>query len=147
MLSSPDTYSCDDEHCGYSPGHPWFYFLGGEPIRPKVILQQTRASGYEGYARADINAANTFSEPRRSEALRQYREKFMIDLRRDLSIYRRCVSELRQTRRNDPHKGKITSCGDVHTNLSLKYCHLVNDFGHLILLDQLLSKQRDLFEL
>ena len=50
--------SADYRHEGYSPGHPWYYFLGGMPLMPRQILEATRESGYEGYAREDIATAN-----------------------------------------------------------------------------------------
>tara|TARA_R110002094_G_scaffold212378_1_gene182873 strand:- start:2134 stop:2316 length:183 start_codon:yes stop_codon:yes gene_type:complete len=44
------------EHRGYCPSHPWYYFLGGRPRRPREILEAARQSGYQGYAREDIEA-------------------------------------------------------------------------------------------
>jgi len=38
-----------------------------------------------------------------------------------------------------------TACTDIHTGISLKHNHLYNDFAHLLTLDNLLSKQPDLF--
>ena len=38
------------------------------------------------------------------------------------------------------------ACNDIHTALSLKHNHLVNNFAHLITLDELLTKQMDLFD-
>lgn len=133
------------KHQGYCPGHPWFYFLGGRPRRPKEILEATRQSGYEGYAREDIKSADAMAEPKRSERLRAQRSKFVADLKADISRYRECVRELRQMDWNVPDGKTVVSCGDIHTSLSLKHNHLVNDFGHLIWLDALLEKQRDLF--
>lgn len=135
------------EHRGYCPGHPWFYFLGGKPRRPKEILVATRLSGYQGYARDRIAAADAMAESKRSETLRAMRVKFENDLRQDISRYRECVRELRQTKWDMPDGKTVVSCGDIHTALSLKHNHMVNGFGHLIYLDELLTKQRDLFDL
>jgi hypothetical protein len=133
------------EHRGYCPGHPWFYFLGGKPRRPKEIFEATRLSGYQGYARDRIAAADAMAEPRRSETLRALRKKFEADLKRDISRYRECVRELSLTDWGIPDGKTAVSCGEIHTSLSLKHNHMVNDFAHLIWLDKLLSKQRDLF--
>tara|TARA_R110002110_G_scaffold233757_3_gene449496 strand:+ start:16722 stop:17177 length:456 start_codon:yes stop_codon:yes gene_type:complete len=133
------------KHRGYCPGHPWFYFLGGRPRRPREILEATRQSGYQGYACEDIKAADTMAEPKRSERLRALRAKFAADLKIDIRRYRACVRELRQTDWRLPEGKTIIACGGIHTALSLKHNHLVNDFGHLIWLDALLEKQRDLF--
>ena len=135
------------EHEGYCPGHPWYYFLGGRPRRPREILEATRQCGYQGYAREDIKAADTMAEPKRSKVLRGMRDKFRADLARDLSRYRECVRELRRTGWELPDGSKAMSCGEIHTALSLKHNHMVNNFGHLIYLDELLSKQMDLFDL
>lgn len=135
------------EHKGYCPGHPWFYFLGGKPRRPKEILEATRLSGYQGYARDRIEAADAMAEPKRLETLRAMRTKFEADLRTDISRYRECVRELRQTDWEIPDGKTVVSSGEIHTSLSLKHNHMVNDFAHLIWLDELLSQQMDLFEL
>lgn len=134
------------EHQGYNPGHPWYYFLGGRPKRLKEILEATRACGYQGYARHDIAAADAMAEPKRSETLRVMRAKFEADLRRDISRYRECVRELRRTDWELPQKGVTTASLDIHTARSLKHNHIANNFGHLIYIDELLSKQRDLFD-
>ncbi len=134
------------EHEGYNPGHPWYYFLGGRPKRPKEILEATRLSEYQGYAKEDIKAADALPEPRRSQKLRSLREKFEADLQRDISRYRECARELRKTEWDQPTNGQVTSCGEIHTALSLKHNHMVNNFAHLITLDKLLSKQMDLFD-
>lgn len=133
-------------HEGYCPGHPWYYFLGGRPRRPREILEATRQSGYQGYAREDIKAADAMAEPKRSEVLRGLRDKFRDDLARDLSRYRECIRELRRTDWKIPDGSEVLSCGEIHTALSLKHNHMVNNFGHLIYLDKLLSKQMDLFD-
>ena len=135
------------EHEGYNPGHPWYYFLGGRPKRLREILEATRACGYQGYAREDIAAADAMAEPKRSETLRALRAKFEADLRRDISRYRECVRELRANEWKSPEQGEVTACGDIHTALSLKHNHMANHFGHLIYLDNLLTQQRDLFDL
>lgn len=135
------------EHEGYNPGHPWYYFLGGRPKRLREILEATRSSAYQGYARDDIAAADAMAEPKRSETLRTMRAKFEADLRQDISRYRECVRELHRSDWQLPEQGKVSVCGDIHTALSLKHNHMANNFGHLIYLDELLSQQRDLFDL
>lgn len=133
------------KHRGYCPGHPWFYFLGGRPRRPREILEVTRQSGYEGYAREDIKSADAMAEPKRSEKLRALRQKFRADLIRDISRYRECVRELRETVWDIPDGSEVASSGEIHTALSLKHNHMANNYAHLILLDELLAQQADLF--
>lgn len=134
------------KHRGYCPGHPWFYFLGGQPRRPREILEATRQSGYQGYAREDIKAADAMAEPKRSEKLRALRQKFRADLVRDISRYRECVRELHETVWDIPDGSTVVSSGEIHTALSLIHNHMVNNFAHLILLDELLTQQADLFD-
>ncbi|KCZ93818.1 hypothetical protein [Hyphomonas johnsonii] len=134
------------EHEGYCPGHPWYYFLGGRPRRPREILEVTRQNGYQGHAREDIKAADGMAEPKRSGTLRAMRDKFKADLARDISRYRECVRQLRKTDWKIPDGSEVVSSGDIHTALSLKHNHMVNNFAHLILLDELLAKQADLFD-
>lgn len=128
-----------DNKTGYNAGHPWYYFLGGKPRRPKEIREATRQSGYKGYARDRIEAAHAMAEPKRSETLRSLRAKFECNQKRDISIYRVCVNTLRQTRWEMTDGETAASCGEIHTSLSIKHNHMVNDFAHLILLDELLS--------
>ena len=134
------------EHEGYSPGHPWYYFLGGKPLMPRQILEATRASGYEGYAREEIKAADRLPEPKRSQKLRALRKRFEADLWRDISRYRECVRKLNNGDWLALDRDKVMVCNDIHTALSLKHNHLVNNFAHLIMLDELLTKQMDLFD-
>lgn len=135
------------KHEGYSSGHSWYYRLGGKPLFPKQIREETRASGYRGYAESDIEAADGLTEPRRSQKLRGLQARFRADLRRDLSRYRECVRLLRAYRvaHGDAPFEDIQT--DLHLAVSLKHNHLVNDFAHLIWLEDLLSRQRDLFDL
>lgn len=135
------------EKTGYEPGHPWYYLLGGKPLTPKEILEATRHSGYRGYAQERIAALDKLVEPKRSQSLRAQRDKYRSDLRRDIRRYRACIRELRNTVTIIRDGESPIEWNDVYTALSLKHNHMVNNFGHLILLEELLSKQRDLFDL
>ncbi|MEZ5938376.1 MAG: hypothetical protein R3C52_09155 [Hyphomonadaceae bacterium] len=135
------------KHFEYSSGHPWYYVLGGAVLFPRQIVNDVHNRGYRGYAASDIVAADALSEPKRSRMLRDYREKFRDDLKRDLSRYRQCANALRSWREHHALNHNDPECADVHTNISLKHNHLYNDFAHLIWLEELLSRQRDLFDL
>jgi hypothetical protein len=130
---------------GYSPGHPWYYLLGGAVLMPRAILEQTRASGYRGCSAAAIEAADRLAEPKRSASLRALHQRFYEDLQCDLSRYRACVRNLRLDRKRWRRPERPTQCDDVHVAISLKHNHLVNDFAHLVWLEELLSQQGDLF--
>lgn len=129
----------------YSPGHPWYYFLGGAVLPPKAIRTIVRASGYEGYRVRDIREAAARSEPARSEALRKIRIDVMRSLRSNISIYREVARELRQYRLEHADQPRPSSSADVHTAMSLKFAHLYNDFAHIDLLDRM-PQQADLFD-
>lgn len=133
-------------HMGYSSGHSWYYHLGGKPLSPKEIRAEVLASDYRGYAREDIEAADRLAEPKRSQKLRALQERFRDDLRRDLSRYRQCVRALRLYRAKHADEAVEPVCDGVHVAISLKHNHLVDDFAHLIWLEDLLWRQRDLFE-
>lgn len=126
----------------YGNGHPWYYLLGGPVLSPRTILEDAKASDYCGYNRDNIAKADTLPEPKRSEALRALYAKHLADLKSDISIYRRCVRDLSSYRKNSP---EVPVCEDVHVNMGLKISHMVNDFAHLIWIEELLSKQGDLF--
>ena len=131
---------------GYHAGHPWYYLLDGDIPTLKQIQAEAIASGYQGYAAADIAAIDSKPEPKRSELLRAKKTKFETDLREDISRYRKLVRELRQYRRDNRLTEIPVCCDDIHTSMSLKHAHLYNDFAHLHYLDELLNKQKDLFD-
>ena len=139
-----DTYIDQTQWAGYSPGHPWYYVLGGDWLRPKQILENVRRSGYGGYLMDELQTANGLAEPRRSEKLRLYRERFISELRRDLSGYRNSIRKLREHHQLTEILSE-PKYADIHTSVSLKHNHLVNDFAHLIMLDELIPEQLDLF--
>ncbi|MEP0708844.1 MAG: hypothetical protein ABJL17_06815 [Parvibaculum sp.] len=129
----------------YSPGHPWFYVLGGTPLRPKQIAAQVRIRGYRGYGQHEVEKAARKAEPIRSSALRAIRADVREALFSDLSVYRRVVRTLREFRA--AQADAPAAFADVHQSVSLKHNHLYNDFARLIWLDELLTEQRDLFDL
>lgn len=140
-------YSNPHTHHGYSAGHPWYYLLGGKAPSPKQIREATRQSGYEGYARSDIHVADKKPEPQRSASLRQFREKFEADLKQDLRCYRQMALTLHRYRQQHVTPQTPVCSDDIHMAMSLKHNHLVNGFAHLILIDNLLNQQGDLFDL
>ena len=127
--------SADYRHEGYSPGHPWYYFLGGMPLMPRQILEATRSCGYQGYAREGIAATDAMEEPKRSQKPRALRKRFEADLWRDISRYRECVKEFNKGDWLALDRDKVMACNDIHTALSLKHNHMVNNFAHLIKID------------
>ncbi len=131
---------------GYHAGHPWYYLLGGDIAKPRQILNLVRLGDYRGYAEADIKAADHKHEPKRSSELRKFQRKFEADLKQDLSRYRALVRQLHAERTQEPPREPLQSCNDTHTAMSLKFSHLINDFAHLVYLDDLLSRQGDLFD-
>ena len=137
------------KHQGYNAGHPWYYRLGGDIPKPKQILQLVQLGDYRGYAEEDIKAADTMAEPKRSEKLKYFKKQFEKDLKQDLAIYRQKVVELNRLRKDnshDPLQDSFNCCDDVYTAMSLKFSHLINDFAHLVYLEELLSWQIDLFD-
>lgn len=130
----------------YGTGHPWYYVLGGPVLKPRKIIERIKERKYQGYMADDIITADRKPEPQRSEALRAIKDKAIRSYRRDLSCYRELACELRKYRQRHALTIDIHVCENIHTNISLKHNHLYNDFAHLILLDELLSRQPDLFD-
>lgn len=127
---------------GYTPGHPWYYRLGGRPLTPKQIIAEVKHERYRGYLREEIALAESRCEPRRSQELRQLRKQTLERLRFDLSGYRRAVRTMRSYAPGDYYP----ICSDPFLSVGLKHSHLFNDFAHLVWLDELLAVQPDLFE-
>lgn len=131
---------------GYKPGHPWYYKQGGAVQKPKAILAAVKISEYQGYNADEIKKVDNRHEPERSSSLRSLRLSAMNDLQADLKCYRELACKLRVYRLMDKAEQDVQPiCSDIHTSISLKYNHLYNDFAHLILIDDLLSQQPDLF--
>ncbi|MFD2257709.1 hypothetical protein ACFSSA_13580 [Luteolibacter algae] len=129
----------------YSPGHPWFYLLGGRVLTPKEIRESVRESGYNGWRADELDKLEAKAEPQRSQGLRKLRAIVLAELAGDLSRYRQVALELHRYRRRTA--GQELPCHAVHTSVSLKHNHLYNDFAHLIAIDDLLAQQPDLFGL
>lgn len=130
----------------YRPGHPWYYVLGGEVLRPRAILEHVKARGYRGYLSRDIDEADNMREPKRSQRLRAMREAASASLRANISRYREMARELHKERAGTSLSPKPI-CSELHSSVSLKHNHVFNDFAHLCELDRLISKQGDLFDL
>lgn len=112
----------------YPPSHPWYYRLGYPVLPPKRIRADMLLSDYGGYRADEIAAAHRRAEPERTRALEALRAEVMRDLRNDLATYRQFACRLHRERRDNPDPRE---CSEVHTALSLKYCHLFNGFAHL----------------
>ncbi len=131
---------------GYRPGHPWYYKLGGVVHKPKAILAAVKDREYQGYKRDDIHQADNRQEPERSSTLRSLRLSALNDLQADLRTYREFARALHDYRKMDKaEQGAQPICSDIHMSMSLKYNHLYNDFAHLNFIDELLTRQLDLF--
>lgn len=139
------TYQSTLTYQDYSAGHPWYYFLDGKVLTPKQILEATRQSGYQGYRRDEIAQAADLCEPQRSAKLRAIRDKAIQGLESDLTRYHQLALALHRHGRKRLILDRVTACDDIHTNISLKYNHLVTGFAHLSTIDHLLSQQGDLF--
>ena len=129
---------------GYSAGHPWYYVLGGTVPRIKQIQADALSLKRCGYLAEDIQTAHALPEPQRSNKLKGIRASVKQTLRSDISRYREVARELHKLRAREEAADAQPSCQSVHTSMSLKFCHIMNDFAHLNLLDSL-PKQLDLF--
>lgn len=134
-------------HQGYSAGHPWYYHRGGRRLSLKEIQAAVIARGYKGYRADEIRAADQMAEPRRSETLRMLRADAKRNLCRDISHYREVARKLTAYRRETSGQPIGGICDSVHTNIALKHNHIFNELAHLHVIDGLLARQGDLFDL
>lgn len=128
---------------GYEPNHPWYYRLGGTIPNANQIFADIKQSGYEGYMSDRLYQYNGYVEPKRSQKLHQIKKQVMDDFKRDMERYRELASLLRAYRTNPTAQTEdfLSSCDDIFTSMSLKYCHLYNDLAHLLLIDTMLTQQ------
>lgn len=129
----------------YRNGHPWYYFLGGPIVRLKDLKAEAESRQCGGYLREEIEKADHKTEPDRTVALRQLKERVLGELNRDVNRYRQVVRELKQYRRRNALPREFSACADVHTAMSLKVSHLWGGFANLHAINQCLNKQGDLF--
>ena len=115
------------QHEGYDPGHPWYYFLGGQRLRLKEIQASAIESGYGGYRASEIGKADKLAEPNRSHALRAIRDEVRQSLTEDVSRYRELALRLAEYRRSGSEDVSQGCCDDIHVGMSLKHNHLFND--------------------
>ncbi|MEM9676678.1 MAG: hypothetical protein AAF890_01370 [Pseudomonadota bacterium] len=131
-------------HQGHDCGESWYYALGGPVLTIKQIKAKVEASDHRGYLENELRSIDAQPEPRRLELFLHYREEFRAELAENLSSYRRAVRKLNEYRASCQQKAPPTECHKVHTEISVTYALLTIDFGHLALIDDLLSKQPEL---
>ncbi|MET4131786.1 hypothetical protein ABIE62_000902 [Porphyrobacter sp. MBR-155] len=85
------------------------------------------------------------SEPTRTARLRELRGQVVARLAKDVAGYRAAARNLALRRASGADAPPFTVADGVHVAMSLKHSHLANDFAHLHVLDELLSRQLDLF--
>lgn len=130
-------------HQGHDCGEPWYYALGGPVLTIKQIKAKVKASNHRGYLENELPLIDAQPEPRRLELFLHYREEFRAELAENLSSYRRAVRKLNEYRASSQQKAPPTYCHEVHEEMSVTYALLTIDFGHLALIDELLSKEPD----
>lgn len=103
-------------------------------------------TNYRGYRERDLARADKLPEPRRSAELRQLHEWAKSELAADHERYLHYVAKLAIRRQdpNDPAGADESPWDELYTALSLKYCHLFNDFAHLRTLREMLERQPSL---
>ncbi|MGI1678096.1 MAG: hypothetical protein K6L75_05145 [Cellvibrionaceae bacterium] len=132
----------------YSPGHPWYYKLGGRVLNPAAIMEEVKQENYRSYMADDITKAGNMAEPKRSQKLRDIKTQHVEELAQDLEIYRKYVHQLRELRTVQGEVDSSDGCLDLYMSLSLKHNHIYNDMAVLLYADTLLCKptaQMDLF--
>lgn len=129
---------------GYSSGHPWYYVLGGNALYPSEIKASVDLGTYPELMVEDVLKASQMAEPIRSERLRALRLKFRQALLNDLNRYLECVRELRVLRRKTLTDEK-PFCEDIHQSMSFKHNHIYNDYAQLMICENCLAQQADLF--
>lgn len=131
----------------YSPGHPWYYKLGGRVLNPSAIMEEVKQNNYRSYMADDITKAGNMAEPRRSQKLREIKSQHVERLAQDLEIYRKYVHQLRELRKVQGEIDSSDHCLDLYMSLSFKHNHIYNDMAVLLYADTLLCKslQMDLF--
>lgn len=108
-------------------------------------MRIVQADGYKGYRRHNIDHIAALTEPQRSEGLRKLRGDVLHEFKSNLKRYREVVFYLNYYRKTGEHIEEQAFCNDVFMSVSLKYCHLLNDFAHFIEIDRHLAVQPDLF--
>jgi hypothetical protein len=102
-------------------------------------------AGITGYRDDEFSKLAHQPEPNRSAEIRETQETVKVELRKDIARYRQCAFELHRYRETQDFSDELSSCDEVHTNLSLKVAHMINGFAHLNQLESM-DRQTDLFD-
>jgi len=79
--------SGDPELRGYGPGHPWYYLLGGRPLRPEEIEPDR-----EWELPADIRLDNLKDPVKRKRRLAEMRKQYEEHLQADIRHYEEVIA-------------------------------------------------------
>ena len=127
----------------YSPGHPWWYHLGGPVLGPRAIRDRVAAGSYRGYRAEAIDRIAAGKGADRK--LRTVRTEIAGELRRDLAGYRSAAAALRLRRNragpepDDPDDRGARVSSDIDQAVALKFNHVWNGFANLRTVDAALG--------
>lgn len=131
----------------FSPGHPWYYKLGGKTLNPTQIMLAVQTAQYRSYLKDDIESINKRAEPKRKKQLKNLRTNCRNRLKDDLERYRELVIELRAYRKQHGEIDESDDCSELFMSLSLKHNHIFNHMAALHYIDELLMKSPTQYEL
>lgn len=133
------------DHEGYDPTHPWYYYLGGPIPTLKQIRAHAQREAYGSRAYSQIEALDRMQEPKRSKERNELLAWITFSLHRDISRYRECVRALHDARKKENEQTHMEpSCREVDVSMSLKVAHIFHGFTQLEQL-QRVPQQIDLF--
>ncbi len=127
----------------YEPGHCWYYRLKGKPFGLKAILEYVKERNYFGYDEECVRKIDSSAKDAHQK-LAELRQKRVDDLKSDVNTYRKYLVRYAKCKT----VASDDMCMDLCVALSLKFCHIYNRFGSLLLIDELLKNhqvQGDLF--
>jgi hypothetical protein len=121
----------DPELRGYDPGHPWFYILGGRPLRPEEIEPDR-----EWELPSDVKLDRLKDPDKRRKRLLEMRKDYEERLQADIRRYQQVVTPGYEVNSYDRSMGY-----GLETSLFLCHNHILSDKMWLAAINQELNRE------
>lgn len=122
----------DPDLRGYDPGHPWYYLLGGRPLRPEEIEPDC-----EWELPYDTKLKRLTDPPKRKKRLAELREEYERHLRHDIERYLEVITPGYEVSTSDRHFGY-----GLETSIYLCHNHILANKMWLVAINRELAKHQ-----
>jgi hypothetical protein len=120
----------DPELRGYSPGHPWYYLLGGRPLMPEEIEPD-----FEWELPSDVRLDNLKDPAKRKKRLLEMLDEYEKSVQSDIQRYEEVISPRFEVSSYDRNLGYC-----LETSIYLCHNHILSNKAWLAAINRELEK-------